>query len=214
MDKAWITPPAAVPSIRRGISFNVAGGLRVARGQFPMALDTDRTSSFSGKSAWTGSAPNIARFRRSRPYQHRVKHRPFHLGAAWSCRMRLLAWIRRGDVCLGGWSPMAAVVGGVLNRLPTAPWGQRGRYRGQGVSNPVSGVPRAAHPRRRNIARFKRRAGPARGRAEHRPLHAAVSPAHGPRRSCGQGCGAPTGRDRKGRCSAAGRQIQASPHPH
>ena len=40
-------PASRSASIRRGISVNVAGGLRVAKGQFLTALDTDRTSPFS-----------------------------------------------------------------------------------------------------------------------------------------------------------------------
>ena len=50
---------------------------------------------------------------------------------------------------------------------------------------------------------IQKRAGPRRTS----PFHAAaVGPAHGPRRSCGQGRGAPAGRDGKGRCSAVGRR--------
>ena len=42
MDKAWITPPTAVPLIRQGVSFRVAGGSVFVSpgGQFLMSLDT------------------------------------------------------------------------------------------------------------------------------------------------------------------------------
>ena len=85
---------------------------------------------------------------------------PFHWGPPGRAGCASLHGFERGDVCLGGWSPMAAVVGGFPQHL-----GVNGeRYRGQGVDDPVSGVPRAdagaACPRRRNIARFKKASRP------------------------------------------------------
>ena len=44
MDKAWKTPPTAVPLTHQGVSFHVAGGSVFVspRGQFLMSLDTVR----------------------------------------------------------------------------------------------------------------------------------------------------------------------------
>ena len=62
-----------------GISFKCRrGGLRVARGSFRWRSTQTEHRPFHVKSAWTGSAPNTALSRRSRPFQHRMKHRPFH----------------------------------------------------------------------------------------------------------------------------------------
>ena len=73
----------------------------------------------------------------------------------------------RGDVCFGGWSPMAAVVGGVRHPLPAAPRVNGGRYRGQGVGNRVSGVPRAGADA----------ACRAPTKTEHRPIQKRTGPA-------------------------------------
>ena len=138
------------------------GGLRVAKGQFLMALDTDRTSPFSCEVGLNRLRTEHALFRRGRSHQHWMKHRPLH----WTpppgrAGCDSLHGFERGDVCLGGWSPMAAVVGGVLHPLPAAPWVNGERYRGQGKGNPPAAcrVPRTHED---GTSPDSKRAGPAR----------------------------------------------------
>ena len=80
------SPASRSASIRRGISVNVAGGLRVAKGQFLTALDTDRTSPFSCEVG----LDRLRTEHRALPSWSAVstpmKHRPFHwaAGPRWS----------------------------------------------------------------------------------------------------------------------------------
>ena len=161
-----------------GDRFQCRRGSSCRRGQFPMALDTGRTSPFSCEVG----LDRLRTEHRALPSWSAVstpnETSPISLGASLSCRMmRLVAWIRRGDVCLGGWSPMAAVVGGVPHRLPAAPWGQQGA------------VPwtRRGRPRQRRAdagAAFR-----APTKTEHRPIQKASRPGAAARRTSPFSCG-------------------------
>ena len=133
-----------------GTGFNVAGGLRVAKGAVSDGTRHRRNIAlFIGRLLVVPDAPRCMDLKGAM--------------SVWAAGRR---WRRLSE----GFSIACPRHLGVNGE----------RYRGQGVGNPVSGVPRAdagaacRAPTKTEHRPIQKRAGPARPRAEHRPFHAAT----------------------------------------
>ena len=109
-----------------GGSVSMSQGVYVSqRGSFRWRSTRTEHRPFSCESAWTGSAPNIALFRRGRPYRHRMNIAHF-IGRRLVVPDAPRCMDSKGR-CLFG--RLVADGGGcrrVLHPLPAAPRGQRG----------------------------------------------------------------------------------------